>query len=119
LSEKHEYSFPCPHCQIKINFLVSSNQTSPDVVMEPQPPKPEAITADDHYESLPWKQSQKKSNLATILVTQEILENPTAKELFDKVKEWKTMKVGLVSYRYSKMPDGPEFLQRWSAVKLG
>jgi hypothetical protein len=67
---------------------------------------------------LPWKQSQKKSNLATIRVTTELLENPIARELYDRLMIVTTMKVNQVSYRYSKMPDGTEFLQKWIPIKV-
>ena len=37
--------------------------------------KPEpSVTGEDPYLSLPWKQSQKKQNLGTILATAEVLE---------------------------------------------
>jgi hypothetical protein len=77
------------------------------------------ISGDDPYASLPWRQSQKKQNLSTIRVTPEILANPQARELYDRLKEWKTMKVGKVSYRYSQMENGTEFLQQWRAVAIG
>jgi hypothetical protein len=60
----------------------------------------------------------KKQNLGTILVTTEPLENPIARELYDRLKDWKTMKVNQVSYRLSKMENGNEFLQKWSPVKV-
>jgi hypothetical protein len=76
------------------------------------------IRSEDPYFSLPWKQSQKKSNLATIRVTTELLENPIARELYDRLMIVTTMKVNQVSYRYSKMPDGTEFLQKWIPIKV-
>lgn len=85
----------------------------------PQPAKPEpTIGKEDPYLALSWKQSQKKQNLGTILVTKEILENPLARELYDRLKDWKTMKAGKNSYRYSQMENGTEFLQKWSLLKL-
>jgi hypothetical protein len=77
------------------------------------------ITGDDPYASLPWKQSAKRQNLCTIHVTPETLGNPVARELYDRLKEWKTMKVGNVSYRYSQMENGTEFLQQWRALTFG
>jgi hypothetical protein len=85
----------------------------------PEPAKSQpTISSEDRYLSLPWKQSLKKSNLATILVTTELLENPIARELYDRLKDWKTMKVDKNSYRLSEMDDGAEFLQKWSSIKL-
>jgi hypothetical protein len=82
--------------------------------------KPEpTIGKEDPYLALPWKQSQKKQNLGTIHVTAEILENPLARELYDHLKEWKSIKVKQVNYRYSQMENGTEFLQKWSPAKLG
>jgi hypothetical protein len=93
---------------------------SPGNAQTPEPAKPQpTISSEDRYLSLPWKQSLKKSNLRTILVTTELLENPIAQELYDRLKEWKTMKVNQVSYRLSKMENGTEFLQKWSRVKVG
>ena len=76
------------------------------------------ISSEDRYLTLPWKQSLKRSDLSTLMVTPDLLENPLARELYTCLKDWKTMKVDKVSYRYSKMPDGPEFLQKWSQVKI-
>ena len=81
---------------------------------KPQP----TISGEDRYLSLPWKQSLKKSNLGTVLVTTEVLENPIARELYDRLKDWKTMRVDKNSYRLGKTDDGAEFLQKWSLVKL-
>jgi hypothetical protein len=88
---------------------------------QPQAPvnRPPIISGDDPYASLPWKQSAKRQNLCTIHVTPEILANPQARELYDRLKEWKTMKVGKVSYRYSQMENGTEFLQQWRAITVG
>ena len=93
-------------------------QSTLDSIEVPEPAKPQ-LTVEDRYLSLPWKQSQKKQNLGTILVTTELLENPIARELYDRLKDWKTMRVDRVNYRLSEMDDGAEFLQKWSQVKLG
>ncbi|MGA2785859.1 MAG: hypothetical protein ABSF09_14310 [Candidatus Bathyarchaeia archaeon] len=87
--------------------------------LEPAKPQPTTVTVEDRYLTLPWKQSMKKQNLGTIHVTPELLQNPLARELYDKVKEWKNLHVGHVAYRYSKMDNGTEFLQKWSPTKLG
>jgi hypothetical protein len=92
--------------------------TGPKPTQSQEPANP-VITGDDPYASLPWRQSQKKQNLSTIRVTPEILANPQARELYDRLKEWKTMKVSKVSYRYSQMENGTEFLQQWRAVAIG
>ena len=76
------------------------------------------IGKEDPYLTLPWKQSQKKQTLATIHVTPELLQNPLARDLYDKVKEWKNLHVGHTTYRYSKMENGTEFLQKWSPIQL-
>ena len=60
---------------------------------KPQP----TVTDEDRYLALPWKQSQKKPNLGTILVTPEILENSLARELYDRLKDWKTSLLVLLS----------------------
>jgi hypothetical protein len=77
------------------------------------------ITAEDPYLTLPWKQSMKKQNLGTIMVTPQALENPLIRQLYDQVKQVKSMHVLSNSYRYSKMPDGAEFLQKWGSSKIG
>ncbi|MGA2784375.1 MAG: hypothetical protein ABSF09_06730 [Candidatus Bathyarchaeia archaeon] len=48
-----------------------------------------------------------------------LLRNTLTRELYDRLKDWKTMKVDHISYRLSKMDNGTEFLQKWSPVKLG
>jgi len=84
------------------------------ITAEKKEPVQAAINStNDPYATLPWKQSLKKQNLGTLLVTPKLLENPLARELYDRCKEWKTMKVGKVSYRYSQMENGTEFLQQW------
>jgi hypothetical protein len=93
-------------------------QSTLDSIRVPDPYKPQP-TIEDRYLPLAWKQSQKKQNLATIMVTKELLENPVARELYDRLKDWRTMKVHQVSYRLSEMDDGTEFLQKWSQIKLG
>ena len=74
------------------------------------------ISSEDRYLKLPWKQSLKRSDLSTLMVTTDLLENPLARELYERLKEWKNLKVDKVTYRYSRMPDGPEFLQKCSQV---
>ncbi len=77
-----------------------------------------SISSEDRYLTLPWKQSQKRQDLGTIMVTTELLENPIAGELYDRLQQWKTMKVNLNSYRLSKMDNGNEFLQKWTTMRL-
>ena len=90
------------------------------VVLAEEPLKPQpSVTVEDPYLALPWKQSQKKQTLATILVTPELLQNPLVRDLYDKVKEWKNLHVSHTTYRYSKMDNGTEFLQKWSQPNLG
>ena len=86
----------------------------------PEPAKPQpTISGEDRYLSLPWKQSLEKSNLGTVLVTTELLENPIARELYDRLKEWKSLKVDKNSYRLGKMDNGTEFLQKWGPYEIG
>ncbi|MGA2785300.1 MAG: hypothetical protein ABSF09_11440 [Candidatus Bathyarchaeia archaeon] len=92
---------------------------SPNSIVTTNTTREPTIDKEDPYLALPWKQSQKKQNLGTILVTPKLLENPLARDLYDKLKEWKSRRVGPVSYRYSKMENGTEFLQKWSPSKLG
>jgi len=87
-------------------------------VPEPANPQP-TISGEDRYLSLPWKQSLKKSNLGTILVTTELLENPIARELYDRLKEWVSLKVDKNSYRLGKMDNETEFLQKWGPYEIG
>jgi len=84
-------------------------------VSEPAKPQP-TISGEDRYLSLPWKQ---KSNLGSILVTTELLENPIARELYDRLKEWESLKVNKNSYRLGKMDNGTEFLQKWGPYEIG
>lgn len=98
--------------QLKPTNPVSYGNSQTPASAKSQP----TISEEDRYLSLPWKQSQKKPNLGTILVTTELLENPIARELYDRLNEWKTMKVDKNSYRLSKMDNGPEFLQKWSGT---
>jgi len=85
----------------------------------PEPAKPQpTISDEDRYLSLSWKQSLKKTNLGTIFVTTELLENPLARELYDRLKDWKTLTVTKNNYCLSKMDNQNEFLQKWGPVKL-
>lgn len=94
--------------------LQPTKEVLAEELLKPQP----SVTSEDHYLSLPWKQSQKKQNLATILVTKELLENPLTRDLYNKLKDWKSMKVDKTSYRLSRMENGTEFLQKWSQANL-
>ena len=106
--------------QSSLNDWTAQLKPTKPATQVPEPAKPQpTISDEDRYLSLPWKQSLKKTNLGTVLVTTELLENPLARELYDRLKDWKTMKVGHISYRLSKMDNGTEFLQKWSPVKLG
>jgi hypothetical protein len=116
-----------PVAPVAQSAILPSEPVKPIGMEVPHPTKPQFITCDkseptvtgqDHYLELPWKQSQKKQTLATIHVTPELLQNPLARDLYDKVKEWKNLHVGHVAYRYSKMDNGTEFLQKWSPAKL-
>ena len=84
--------------------------------LKPPEPRP-TISGEDPYLSLPWKQSLKKSNLGTLLVTTELIQNTIARDLYDKLKEWKTMRVCQITYRYSQMDNGTEFLQQWRPIQ--
>lgn len=75
--------------------------------------------SDNPYEALPfWRQSSKRQNLRTIRVNAEVLGNIIAKELFDRVKEFGSMRVSNKSYRYSQY-GGAEYVQEWSSQQLG
>jgi len=65
------------------------------------------------YNGLPWKQSEKRRELATILVTPEL--PLPAKELYDALSKAAnlTLKLNDATYRLSKT-DTAEFLQRWT-----
>ena len=66
------------------------------------------------YNGLPWKQSEKRRELATILVTPEL--PLPAKELYDALSKSAnlTLKLNDATYRLSKTDTGSEFLQRWT-----
>jgi hypothetical protein len=82
------------------------------------PAQPQALPSEDPYQNLPfWRQSQKKSNLATFTVSPETLQNPTVKDLYEKLKLVKNLKVLGTSYRLSEY-QGREYLQKWSAFTI-
>ena len=66
----------------------------------------------------PWRQSEKKAALSTLLVTASLLDIPIAKLLFERLKNSadKTWKVGDITYKFSATADGAEFLQKWQSV---
>lgn len=86
---------------------------APAPVAEPKP-----LNAEDPYKDLGFKQSAKKSNLGTLAVTDELLKNPVALELYQRLKEFKTLKVGKNQYRFSEF-QGREYLQKWSQIPIG
>jgi hypothetical protein len=65
----------------------------------------------DEYSALSWKQSRKRPELSTQLVSGTLPER--ARELYDKLKTAKTVRTQYYEYHLSITEDGREFLQRW------
>jgi hypothetical protein len=82
--------------------------------VNPQP----VINEQDPYKDLPWRQSQKKTNLATILISDELLQNVTIADLFNKLKTVGTLRVLHTSYRLSEW-NNSVYLQKWTSKPLG
>jgi hypothetical protein len=110
-------SFKCPKCKSPLSVSISAD-TNFQKVQE----NIEAVISEaDPYMALPWKQSQKKQNLSTILVNDASLSNATVKALYDRLREYgPSMKVGRTMYKLSRMEStGLEFLQQWRALNIG
>lgn len=108
----------CPSCGVALDVQITLDTDYSKIsnMKLAEPAKP-TLSGEDRYLALPWKRSLKKQNLGTILVSMELLQNPLARELYDRLKDWKTMRAGDVSYRYSKTDNGTEFLQKWEPIK--
>jgi hypothetical protein len=70
-------------------------------------------------QALNWKQSTKRPALSTIMVTQEVLRDPTANQLYNNLQmnPNKAIKEGDITFKLSKLENGTEFLQRWQPIK--
>jgi hypothetical protein len=71
------------------------------------------------HQALAWKRSSKRPALSTIMVTPEILRDPTANQLYNSLRTNpnKAIKEGDVTFKLSKLENGTEFLQRWQPIK--
>jgi hypothetical protein len=97
---------------------LSTTKTDGTAKVVTQPPVTE-IRSTNPYESLPfWKQSVNRKNLRTFRICPETMENSLARELADRVKELKSMKVGSKRYTWSKLDNGMEFCSEWSQTKI-
>jgi hypothetical protein len=99
------------HWRLMFQELVAT--PSPTVPVTPTT-TPTAPAEPVGYNGLPWKQSEKRRELATILVTPEL--PLPAKELYDALSKSAnlTLKLNDATYRLSKTDTGSEFLQRWT-----
>ena len=70
------------------------------------------------YASLKWRQSTRKPNLATILVTPDLLRVPLANELYNRLRSDPNFnfKMGEVTFKLSRNAEGTsEWLQKWTS----
>lgn len=72
----------------------------------------------DVFQSL-GKQSEKRSNLRTILVNETSLANTVVKTLYDRLRQYgPSTKMGKTMYKLSKIESsGVEFLQQWRTMQ--
>jgi len=77
------------------------------------PTQPAVSSSIDSYGSLPWRQSQKKPNLSTILVTSELPD--LARALYNALCKAfdNALQTNAATYKLSRT-DTAEFLQRWA-----
>ena len=75
-----------------------------------------ADLTNEQLSSLNWKPSQKKPSLSTILVNETVLGVPIIKLLYNRLTTSanKASKLGQITYKLSRTPEGTEFLQRWT-----
>lgn len=96
----------CPACGavIEVQFVLGTDY---------------AKLTNQQAQALNWKQSAKRPALSTILVTPEILRDPTANQLYNNLRTNpnKAIKEGDVTFKLSRLENGTEFLQRWQPVK--
>ena len=106
----------------------TSTATSPTSLTAGSPATaPILLNQPADYNGLPWKQSEKKPMLWTMKVTENLLIDPLAKQLYEQTKSLgdKEIKIGEHTYRLSIVKDdtsfyqkGTEFLQRWGKVQV-
>lgn len=102
----------CPNCGVELEIIRDTNYSKATAVLSG------AELSNQQLAALPWRQSQKKPSLATILVNETTLAIPIAKLLYDRLKSSATKgwKLGEVTYKLSRNDEGTEWLQRWSPM---
>ena len=95
----------CPMCGATLTVDLKAG-SPPAQSMKPLNPE------DPYYDQPEWRVSAKNPRLATILANDEAFSNPEVADLYNKLREVKTLKLGPVTYKISPW-QGLEFLQRW------
>jgi len=106
----------CPNCQAPLDVALypTTEYAKTKQILES---KATADLTNQQLDSLPWRQSQKKASLKTILVTPDLLTIPIAKLVYDALTRsaTKSLKLERIEYKVS-IYNGGEFLQKWSPV---
>jgi hypothetical protein len=107
-------SFHCPKCKtpLSVHIEADTDYSKTETLLA-------SVSHEDKYRKLPgWKRSPKRTNLLTQVVTDELLADPDAKELLDRLREWGQLKVDKVTYKLSEF-NGRTYLQCWEPIPIG
>lgn len=109
----------CPSCGavLEVNLTVGTDFTKTHQILAAKASG--ADLTNEQLTALKWKQSQKKASLATILVTQDLLNVPLALLLYDRLRTApsKSWKLADMTYKLSENDEGTQWIQRWSPIK--
>jgi len=109
----------CPSCGavLEVNLVIGTDYSHAQRILNEKASG--ADLTNEELSALKWKQSSKRPALSTILVTQEILEVPLIKLLYERLTTAanKTWKLREVTYKLSQNSEGTAWIQRWSPIK--
>ena len=109
----------CPACGAVLELVLGTDYNKTQAILAAKASASDLTN--EQLKAAAWKQSQKKPSLSTILVNQQSLASPILKLLYDRLttSASKSWKLGEITYKLSRTPEGTEFLQRWTPIQTG
>jgi hypothetical protein len=106
----------CPACGVVLELVLGTDYTKTQAILAAKASGSDL--SNEELKAAAWKQSQKRPSLSTILVNDASLTIPIIKLLYDRLttSASQSWKLGPITYKLSRTPEGTEFLQRWSPV---
>jgi len=108
----------CPNCRapLGISLTLETDFTKTKEILDAQASIGDLTN--EQLAGLPWKQSQKKQALSTLLVTAQLLQSALPRYLYDRLKmaAGNSWKIDRVTYKLSANNEGTEWLQRWQPI---